>query len=708
MQINDCIVDALGSSHINDLLVAYFQSQGASSNNINDAEREFLIAQGMTVAANNAMWYELLYSLGYSGSLTDMWKDFWCISGGAVAELAFYATFASEPISDKISKQAMITILESGRPIDMNSGVLAGEDEPALSVLGLLTYGAYTNLITYSEDTLNWTGSGPWTQSVNLSSTGTYTISTGVAGATVTVVAGTAAIDASASATLGSPDQFVVTGTGTVIIETDVAEPKAQLTETPYRMPYVKTEASVVSVPLNYSDSDEGYKWQIPPDEIGSLYTGAVVGEELAINGDFDIDNSSDYVNVSNATNISVIDNELVFTAEAGSTTSIRTIGSVVVSGITPGTYRFSVSMRQKTGAVGKNLYTKVYSTSLALLGISSSKASLNTFQTIEQDVVTTESGTMLLYFYGSALVAGDVIAIDDISVKEVSRNMGLPLLFDALDGEADGVVILEDDFSTDTSSDYFAGSCTLSYNAIEEALKAISDITGQFGPAYLSLLTEGVYVEVSFRARGDRALSFNSIGDSGAIGVNPQNPVLSLEWQDYVFRITPSSTTLRIYLDGTGSIGDTLELDDILVKEISHAEGEMQVEWTPGFAYDDLAANDVSILTCDETGASSLLFHNGLDADMESYDNTTVMSALNVEWVSGTKYTIKVIWGTHPTEGANKMQIIVTDGTTTWESAVANFDGSFDPGDYFSIAWGNIYPQTIKSIKVYKEPQSW
>ena len=66
------------------LLLGYYQANGATSDDLQDAEREFLIGQGVTVAANQDMWYELLIALGYSGSLPDMLHDFWCTGGGVI------------------------------------------------------------------------------------------------------------------------------------------------------------------------------------------------------------------------------------------------------------------------------------------------------------------------------------------------------------------------------------------------------------------------------------------------------------------------------------------------------------------------------------------------------------------------------------------------------------------------------------------------
>lgn len=69
------------TNDINQLMLLYYQNNGATSDDLQDAEREFLLAQGATLATNQDMWYELLRSLEYTGSLSDMKKDFWCGGG---------------------------------------------------------------------------------------------------------------------------------------------------------------------------------------------------------------------------------------------------------------------------------------------------------------------------------------------------------------------------------------------------------------------------------------------------------------------------------------------------------------------------------------------------------------------------------------------------------------------------------------------------
>ncbi len=66
------------------LQLRYYQANGATSNCLQDAEREFLIAQGLDPEHNQDMWFALLRALGYSGSLPDMLSDFWCDGEGKV------------------------------------------------------------------------------------------------------------------------------------------------------------------------------------------------------------------------------------------------------------------------------------------------------------------------------------------------------------------------------------------------------------------------------------------------------------------------------------------------------------------------------------------------------------------------------------------------------------------------------------------------
>ncbi len=64
-------------SLVNDELLQYYQDNGASSNDLQDAEREFLLIKipGAT-GSNQDLWYTFLTSLGYRGANQDMRDEF--------------------------------------------------------------------------------------------------------------------------------------------------------------------------------------------------------------------------------------------------------------------------------------------------------------------------------------------------------------------------------------------------------------------------------------------------------------------------------------------------------------------------------------------------------------------------------------------------------------------------------------------------------
>lgn len=81
MNINDAILATTGGPTVNEGLLAYYQANGATSPQLNDAEREFLLVQGAAPAQINDMWFEMLRGLGLTGALSDMQLEFWATGG---------------------------------------------------------------------------------------------------------------------------------------------------------------------------------------------------------------------------------------------------------------------------------------------------------------------------------------------------------------------------------------------------------------------------------------------------------------------------------------------------------------------------------------------------------------------------------------------------------------------------------------------------
>lgn len=79
-QLNDAIVAIVGPA-IDDGLLAHYKANGATADDLQDAEFEFLVAAGATPGEIQDMWEEALIAASYSGALQDMLLEFWLAGG---------------------------------------------------------------------------------------------------------------------------------------------------------------------------------------------------------------------------------------------------------------------------------------------------------------------------------------------------------------------------------------------------------------------------------------------------------------------------------------------------------------------------------------------------------------------------------------------------------------------------------------------------
>ncbi|REK56680.1 MAG: hypothetical protein DWQ49_09930 [Bacteroidetes bacterium] len=75
--IQDLILIKTGGPTLHDGLLAHYKSNGATSDCLCDAEREFLIVNGASLACNVDMWNEYLSGLGYVGDIHDKFLSYW-------------------------------------------------------------------------------------------------------------------------------------------------------------------------------------------------------------------------------------------------------------------------------------------------------------------------------------------------------------------------------------------------------------------------------------------------------------------------------------------------------------------------------------------------------------------------------------------------------------------------------------------------------
>jgi len=698
-QINDCIAALEGGGQYNDQLLAYYQANGAVSGTLNDAAKEFFIAQGVGADHLNDCWYEFLTGLGYEGTVNDMLYQFFCIDGG-VAGTVFKVDFTKSPPTDVITGQPMdataLAALLAGRPKDMNSGELAGAGEPTIGPQGLLTYGSYTNLVPWSEDISNaaWTkqagvtiadeGESIWRIDFDDPATeiGVYSVTPDPLLINTTVMlsvelrsdTGEGTVRLADSSGQLSPTLEVICNltsewktyilTGFLKTESrpgvwvrslegglsSVLMRHPQLTETPYRMPYMPTNTLM---PLDI---------------------------ELVLNGDF----ATDTVwNKGPGWTISGGEAHCDGTQVSGTSLSQPglTLGSTyevrfTVTARTAGLVRFASGdfVTDYVGAIGDYVY---------------------------QGTATTGSGNINLNgdldFIGS---------VDNVSVKEVVpvpvtvpdnfSNTGIgymwdflnvPKLFDVLRQEL-GVNVTPGTFDTSSGAVSFVAGEVV-FNEPDGAYAVATwDGVLEIGKTYkLS------YTEIS------NISGYPKIVDG-----------IASEWPLYggseivIFEADAVNLSMaRSPVDVDNIFTFTLEVQEYT---LGTGQGGIVMDWIPYIPSDLLATENISILDVLGEGLSGLCYTNSSGA-LRVYDGVTAVFA-SVPWVVNKGYRIKIAWGTHSTEGSGKMQIAVTDGVDVWTSDILDFDGSFDPVAYFSMAWGNLRPMIIKSIIVVDTPRNW
>ncbi len=65
----------------NDCKLAFYQANGATSDDLQDAQREWLIIAGFAPEHNQDMFFNYLRSIGLTGSYSDMSTQFWINQG---------------------------------------------------------------------------------------------------------------------------------------------------------------------------------------------------------------------------------------------------------------------------------------------------------------------------------------------------------------------------------------------------------------------------------------------------------------------------------------------------------------------------------------------------------------------------------------------------------------------------------------------------
>jgi len=68
-------------TQFNNCKLLFYQNNGATSSDLQDAQREWLIIEGFPPESNQDMFFEYLRANGYVGNYSDMKTQFWKDNG---------------------------------------------------------------------------------------------------------------------------------------------------------------------------------------------------------------------------------------------------------------------------------------------------------------------------------------------------------------------------------------------------------------------------------------------------------------------------------------------------------------------------------------------------------------------------------------------------------------------------------------------------
>jgi len=209
-------------------------------------------------------------------------------------------------------------------------------------------------------------------------------------------------------------------------------------------------------------------------------------------------------------------------------------------------------------------------------------------FPTIIDQAQTTTSGNQVengnFTEVGSELITNPEFQI----LNNIVRNPN----FDEL-----GTEIVPDGNFTNQAAVDFWDIATSPPGATPRATKSLQngfmrltyDLTNGSALFKSGILTSGKTYKVTFRAKGTATNKFGSIGDNNNISSNPQyvvsNPNLTTSFQNYEFCVPVTSSLLRLYLLGSVTVGQTLDITNISVKQVD-PDGDWSSNPTDSWKY--------------------------------------------------------------------------------------------------------------------------
>ncbi len=297
-------------------------------------------------------------------------------------------------------------------------------------------------------------------------------------------------------------------------------------------------------------------------------------------------------------------------------------------------------------------------------------------------------------------------------TTKAAGLAANFPKLFNALDGVADGVELV----TTNANFTEWDDDNPIDYNVENDDVNNYIT-THDNGARIVSDDSAPLTIYRNFpvtplKKYEYKILKSNQISGDVRLYIYDRTnsaPILSflnMGWGSNGFHsyrfIAPSgceSVGIYIYRDNDGNTDYVLNLWSL--QQISTAQFKMSGTWTPGQDYSDWAAVK-SILTGSD--ADHLLQVNSTGGVV--LDDGTATATVDIDFTAGTEYEFEVIAGRSSYLAADKMQLNVKVNGV-WQSAIADYDGSFNSGTDMTFGLSNAYQTSIKNLKVEKLKQA-
>jgi len=453
---------------------------------------------------------------------------------------------------------------------------------------------------------------------------------------------------------------------------------------------------------------------------------GADVSENRAIL-DFHVPSGvADGTEVSSSWNIGTFDTLVSsglditsMTSDAGTTESMHSNSfasssdSVLVS--------FTVG-----GSPGTNLDLRL-STSTSLNG---SVATTSALSVGDYSLKLNPTGTYTYAGFRASSGSACNASISNFSIQKLTSDVTIASragTISASEGRADGVELAPTGTCTDPANDQNVTTgwadnavslASIAGGVTGYALEVTGNDTNANVQKDLTLVIGTIYRFSFYVKAGTEATYIARVNDGVSSYGYDSNTESTAAWVKHTFDFTAAGTSANIKLySRAGGAGLTVLYDNVTLQKVptgsvmstafpklytalSEGEFKMSGTWIPGVDYGDVGAN-AQVISVN----GDIFLYNRTGGRLQVYDGVNA-SVITFSFTAGTPYPFEIIAGYNTALAADKMELnVYVSGA--WQTAIADFDGSFNPTTDMIYGLNNPYQSSIKDLKVQDLRQS-